>query len=71
MDAPPITRHPRITNLRKPIWLRYRRKKPAGVNRRAVSSATRQKDSRYRDFYSGRIVNVNRLPEQNRYTHTE
>src|SRR5258708_12870733 len=22
MDAPPIKRHPQITNLRKPIWLR-------------------------------------------------
>src|ERR1700675_498981 len=22
MDAPPINRHPQITNLRKPIWLR-------------------------------------------------
>src|SRR5260370_28604747 len=33
MDAPPINRHPRITNLRKPIWLRYRRKKPRGAAR--------------------------------------
>jgi hypothetical protein len=46
-------------------------KNPPGVDRRAVSSATGQKDSRYRDFYSGHIVNVNRLPERNRYMHTE
>jgi hypothetical protein len=47
------------------------KEKPAGMNRRAVSSAIGQKDSRYRDFYLGRIVNVNRLPERNRYRHTE
>jgi hypothetical protein len=28
---------PACDDLHKPIWLRYRRKKPAGVNRRAVS----------------------------------
>src|ERR1700736_4507581 len=33
MDAPPIDRHPQLTNLRKPIWLRYRRKKPRGAAR--------------------------------------
>jgi hypothetical protein len=28
-------------------------------------------NSRYRDFCAGRIVNINRLPERNRYTQTE
>jgi hypothetical protein len=41
------------------------------MNRRAVSSAIAQKDSRHRDFYLGRIVNVGRLPKRNGYTHTE
>ena len=65
---PPSKSQNRFPNFRAQLSCR---KKPAGMNRRAVSSAIAQKDCRYRDFYVGRNMNVNRLPERNRYTHTE
>src|SRR5260370_31542672 len=64
MDAPPINRHPRITNLREPIWLRYRRKKPADVNRRPhLSSSGRCNDRSFPALLARRSA-VRVLPHQ-------